>query len=171
MPVTRLQEKSMAEMKTLMELLAAVKAGQEKPQEQFQRMVVEQKKISSDVVEFKEKIRASREDVKMIVMVFEESKDEEMNEVANKASEKAEENNWKYVLFNPTIMPAKQSAIGPSTNQAKRRRVERASETSRDKLGKKEIEITLLLLKLLKQVSRDKLGKKEIEFTLLLLNH
>ncbi|XP_073997627.1 dynein beta chain, ciliary-like isoform X3 [Rhodnius prolixus] len=50
----------------------------------------------------------------------------------------AEENNWKYVLFNPTIMPPKRSAIGRSTNQTKRRREERASETSEQRQARQE---------------------------------
>ncbi|GFU11284.1 uncharacterized protein TNCV_1484381 [Trichonephila clavipes] len=45
---------------------------------------------------------------------------------------------WKYVLFNPTITPPKRSAIGRSTKQAKRRREERASETSEQKKTRQE---------------------------------
>ncbi|UYV82208.1 hypothetical protein LAZ67_21001338, partial [Cordylochernes scorpioides] len=50
----------------------------------------------------------------------------------------AEENNWNNVLFNPTIMPPKRSAIGRSTNQAKRRREYRASETSEQRQARQE---------------------------------
>ncbi|GFT13405.1 helitron_like_N domain-containing protein [Trichonephila clavipes] len=45
---------------------------------------------------------------------------------------------WKYVLFNLTIMPLKRSAIGRSTKQAKRRREERASETSEQRKTRQE---------------------------------
>ncbi|UYV69075.1 hypothetical protein LAZ67_6002284 [Cordylochernes scorpioides] len=51
---------------------------------------------------------------------------------------RAEENNWNNVLFNPTIMPPKRSAIGRSTNQAKRRREYRASETSKQSQARQE---------------------------------
>uniref|UniRef100_T1I9R8 Uncharacterized protein n=1 Tax=Rhodnius prolixus TaxID=13249 RepID=T1I9R8_RHOPR len=59
-------------------------------------------------------------------------------ELWNNENSIAEENNWKYVLFNPTIMPPKRSAIGRSTNQAKRRREERASETSEQRQARQE---------------------------------
>ncbi|UYV75155.1 hypothetical protein LAZ67_12002687 [Cordylochernes scorpioides] len=49
-----------------------------------------------------------------------------------------EENNWNNVLFNPTILPPKRSAIGRSTNQAKRRREYRASETSVQRQARQE---------------------------------
>ncbi|GFU10478.1 hypothetical protein TNCV_955141 [Trichonephila clavipes] len=45
---------------------------------------------------------------------------------------------WKNVLFNPTIMPTKRSAIGRSKKQAKRRREERASETSEQRKTRQE---------------------------------
>ncbi|GFW75887.1 hypothetical protein TNCV_4430651 [Trichonephila clavipes] len=61
-------------------------------------------------------------------------------------------------------MPPKRSVIGRSTKQAKgEEKKELQKQVSREKLGKKEIELILLLFDHYKQMNRGKQGSKGIE--------
>ncbi|KFM61403.1 hypothetical protein X975_04610, partial [Stegodyphus mimosarum] len=79
MPVIRLQEKMKAEeMKALMDMLAALKAGQEEMKQE----------MKAGYEELAEETGAVKEDAKVPKFASEESEDEEKKEVAGRVSEK-----------------------------------------------------------------------------------